>query len=250
MMAVVAMLLHRSTELPAPLGTLSPWLDYGPTPFDQLLAAYGAQTGRRLIKTHTPLDGIPLTEGVHAISVSRNPIDAMRSMRRHVLNMRNPPADDPYLQPEVAVIGRGIEIRFNPENIDDVSLELLVHHMRVAEDMKADSGDRVLLVHYSDMKRDLASVVRRVAEFIEAETDSEILSDVVQAASFSSMRANAGQFVPLANASHFSSTEGFFAAGEERGNEQLAHDLKERYEERLLQLLARDKAQWLQFGGD
>ena len=63
MMAVIAMLLHGRTELPEPLGKLSPWLDYSPIPLDDVLKAYGSQKGRRLIKTHTPLDGLPLVEG-------------------------------------------------------------------------------------------------------------------------------------------------------------------------------------------
>ena len=249
MIAVVSMLLHGSTELPAPTSKLSPWLDYKPTPFDEIRTAYGSQSGRRLIKTHTPVDGLPLVNGTQIISVLRNPLDAMRSMRRHVLNMVDPPKDDPYLAGENAVIARGLDLSFEPTNVDDVSLELLVRHFRAAKHAMVGNDDRVILVHYSDMKRDLSEVIGRVAAVVQANAPPEFLEEVEKAASISSMRSKADQFAPLANVKHFSSAESFFAAGEQRGHNELAPHLRARYEERLKELLPRSEASWLDGGG-
>lgn len=249
MMAVVAMLLHGSTELPQPLSKLSPWLDYSPAPLEDILATYLSQEGRRLIKTHTPLDGLPLVNGTHVIAVLRNPLDAMRSMRRHVSNMVDPPNGDPFLADEDDVILRGIELPFEPTNVDEVSLELLVCHLRAATNPLVGKGRSVTLVHYSDMKRDLNKVVSQVASAIQAHAAPKFLDNVVRAASISSMRSKADQFTPLANANHFSWSEKFFAAGEERGHSQLPQHLKVRYEERLSELLSPAEANWLKEGG-
>lgn len=249
MMAVAAMLLHSSTKLPEPLSTLSPWLDYSPTPLEEILSVYGSQDGRRLIKTHTPVDGLPLVKGTHAISVLRNPLDALRSMRRHVSNMVNPPSGDPFLADEDAVILRGIELPFEPTNVDEVSLELLVHHLRAATDRLVEKGRSVTMIHYSDMKRDLHKVVSNVASAIQVQATPNFLEDVVRAASISSMRSNADQFTPLAKANHFKASEKFFAAGEERGHSPLPQDLKVRYEARLSELLSPAEAIWLNSGG-
>ncbi|WP_299753638.1 sulfotransferase domain-containing protein [uncultured Boseongicola sp.] len=249
MMAVIAMLLHCSTELPQPLGKLSPWLDYFSAPLEDILAIYRSQEDRRLIKTHTPLDGLPLVNGTHAIAVLRNPLDAMRSMRRHVSNMVNPPNGDPFLADEDDVILRGIELPFAPTNVDDVSLELLVRHLRAATNPTVGKDRSVTIVHYSDMKRDLKKVVSHVASAIQAHAAPKFLENVVRAASISSMRSKADQFAPLANANHFSSSEKFFAAGEERGHSQLPQHLKARYEERLSELLSPTEANWLKGGG-
>lgn len=249
MMAVAAMLLHRSTKLPEPLSKLSPWLDYSPTPLEDILSAYGSQDGRRLIKTHTPVDGLPLVNGTHAISVLRNPLDALRSMRRHVSNMVNPPNGDPFLADEDDVILRGIELPFEPTNVDEVSLELLVRHLRAATNPLVETGRSVTMVHYSDLKRDLHKVVSNVASEIHAHAAPKFLENVVRAASISSMRSNADQFTPLAKANHFTSSEKFFAAGEERGHSHLPQNLKVRYEERLSELLSPAEANWLNGGG-
>ena len=248
MMAIVAMLLHGRTELPEPLSKISPWLDYSPIPLAEILNEYGSQKERRLIKTHTPLDGLPLVAGTHAISVLRNPLDAMRSMRRHVSNMANPPKGDPFLADEDDVIKRCLDLPFEPTNVDDVSLELLVHHLEAASAVRAEAVHSVTIVHYSDMKRDLKNIVSRLAATLEVQSEQEFLDEVVQAASISSMRSKAEQFAPMANAKHFSSSEKFFASGEDRGHAQLTEELKARYEERLLELLSPTEANWLNSG--
>jgi hypothetical protein len=57
---ICALLIFRTPGLPAPLAQLSPWLDHLITPREQVIAQLDAQQHRRFIKTHTPLDGIPL----------------------------------------------------------------------------------------------------------------------------------------------------------------------------------------------
>jgi hypothetical protein len=163
--------------------------------------------------------------------------------------MVNPPNGDPFLADEDDVILRGIELPFAPTNVDDVSLELLVRHLRAATNPTVGKDRSVTIVHYSDMKRDLKKVVSHVASAIQAHAAPKFLENVVRAASISSMRSKADQFAPLANANHFSSSEKFFAAGEERGHSQLPQHLKARYEERLSELLSPTEANWLKGGG-
>src|SRR6187455_1231536 len=58
-----ALLVFDGPELPRPLGELSPWLDMLTRPIEDVVAMYDAQDHRRFIKTHTPLDGLPLDPG-------------------------------------------------------------------------------------------------------------------------------------------------------------------------------------------
>ena len=60
-----ALLIFDGPEFPAPLSQLSPWLDQTIRPLDEVCAAYDAQQHRRFIKTHTPLDGLPLHRRRH-----------------------------------------------------------------------------------------------------------------------------------------------------------------------------------------
>ena len=98
------------------------------------------------------------------------------------------------------------------------------------------------------MKRDPDGLVSQVAAFIGAEPGPDLLEDIVQATSISSMRANAGQFTPQAKMGHFSSVAGFFATGEETGQAQLSAELSARYQERLSALLSHAEARWLDGG--
>ena len=80
MQQICALLIFQTPELPAPLGRLSPWLDWLITPREQVVARLEAQQHRRFIKTHTPLDGLPLGERVTYIVVGRHPLDMAVSL--------------------------------------------------------------------------------------------------------------------------------------------------------------------------
>src|SRR5690606_18646778 len=77
----------QEPELPRPLDTLSPWIDMVSRPCAEVFAELEAQSHRRFIKTHTPLDGIPNDPMVTYICVGRDPRDVALSMDRHIDNM-------------------------------------------------------------------------------------------------------------------------------------------------------------------
>ena len=80
MQMICALLIFQTPDLPAPLAELSPWLDWLITPRDQVLARLEAQEHRRFIKTHTPLDGLPLDPRATYIVVGRHPLDMAVSL--------------------------------------------------------------------------------------------------------------------------------------------------------------------------
>jgi hypothetical protein len=57
---ICALLILRTPDLTAPLAQLSPWMDWLVEPRELVHARLAAQSHRRFIKTHTPLDGVPL----------------------------------------------------------------------------------------------------------------------------------------------------------------------------------------------
>ena len=77
---ICALLVFQTPELPAPLGQLSPWLDHLIAPRDQVYARLAAQRHRRFIKTHTPLDGIPLDPRATYLVTARHPLDMAVSL--------------------------------------------------------------------------------------------------------------------------------------------------------------------------
>ena len=77
---ICALLILQEPELPLPLDTLSPWIDMVTRARTDVFADLEAQTHRRFIKTHTPLDGIPNDPTVTYICVGRDPRDVGLSM--------------------------------------------------------------------------------------------------------------------------------------------------------------------------
>ena len=62
---ICALLVFQTPDLPAPLADLSPWVDWLVIELDELQARLDGQRHRRFVKTHTPLDGIPIDPGDH-----------------------------------------------------------------------------------------------------------------------------------------------------------------------------------------
>src|SRR5215217_7060175 len=82
-----ALLIFDGPQFPALLGEVSPWLDICTQPLAEVTAALIAQTHRRFIKTHTPLDGLPLRADVTYLVVGRDPRDVAVSWEHHAANM-------------------------------------------------------------------------------------------------------------------------------------------------------------------
>ena len=80
MQMICALLVFQTPRLPAPLGELSPGLDWQTVPREELFARLAAQPHRRIIKSHTPLDGIPADPRATYIVVARHPLDMAVSL--------------------------------------------------------------------------------------------------------------------------------------------------------------------------
>src|SRR5436305_9677088 len=74
MQMICALLVFQTVDLPAPLAQLSPWLDWLTTGQRQMYDQLAAQRHRRFIKTHTPLDGVPIEPEVSYLVVARHPL--------------------------------------------------------------------------------------------------------------------------------------------------------------------------------
>ena len=80
MQMICALLIFQTAELPGTLPELSPWLDRLLISRDERFAGLAAQQHRRFIKTHTPLDGIPIDPRATYVVVARHPLDMAVSL--------------------------------------------------------------------------------------------------------------------------------------------------------------------------
>src|SRR5215207_4899670 len=177
---ICALLIFQRAELGAPLSTLSPWLDMVTRARSDVFAALEAQTHRRFIKTHTPLDGLPVEPGVTYVCVARDPRDVALSMDAHRDNMDLerflaaraeaaridgieleepvPPSERP--DDERERFWRWVDDDTPPPQAASSLLRTL-WHLRTFWDQR--SNPDIVLLHYDDLLRDLEGSMRRLA---------------------------------------------------------------------------------------
>jgi aryl sulfotransferase len=107
----------------------------------------------------------------------------------------------------------------------------------------------LLMVHYRDLKADLAGEMRRVAKFLEITVPESVLPSLVEAATFEEMRRSGDQLMPRLLATFEGGTDRFFFKGE---NDRWRGVLDERdlatYERKLKSRVSPDCAKWLELG--
>ena len=78
-----AVMVFDGPTFPDKLDAISPWLDVNTHSAREVFATYERQAHRRVIKTHTPLDGLPMRDDVHYIVVARDRRDVFESWQNH-----------------------------------------------------------------------------------------------------------------------------------------------------------------------
>jgi aryl sulfotransferase len=255
MQMICALLVFQTPQLPAPLGELSPWIDWLVVPWDEIAAVLDAQTHRRFVKTHTPLDGVPMDPRATYIVAARHPLDAAVSLYHQGMNLDRariaeltgqPQPDRPAAPRPIAEwMDRWIDADDDPRDALD-SLPGVMHHLTDAWARRDESN--VVLVHYEDLSQDLGGEMRRLADHLRIVVPPDRWSELVDAARFESMRDRAAELAPDPNGV-LKSRERFFrrgssgAAGELLDDEQLG-----RYHARAAELAPPDLLSWLHRG--
>ncbi len=223
----IANLLVEQSPEPKPIWALSPWLDVRDHPVEKMLDTLEAQTRRRVIKTHTPSDAMPLYDEVRYIHVARDGRDAFMSWHNHVRGYT------PAVLASMDAVGAGDDTIARPyprppDSIHDFFGTWMTEGegARLADDMPAARyfdiersfwRDRhwpnVLLVHYNDLKSDLDAEMRRISAFLDIAVDEAIWPSLVDAARFETMREQGATLMPRAGTTWDKGHETFFNAG-------------------------------------
>jgi hypothetical protein len=253
MQMICALLVFRTPSLPAPLADLSPWLDWLVSPRDDVFAHLAAQDHRRFIKTHTPLDGIPLDPRATYIVVARHPLDMAVSLyhqgnnldRERLRQLTGQPEPDGPPSPRLPLrdwLLSWIDREVTPHEQMD-SLPGVMWHLSDAWARR--SQPNVVLVHYDDLSADLDGEMRRLATRLGIGVPTEQWPELAAAASFAYMRARANQFAPD-RSGVLKDKAAFFRRGTSgSGRELLSADELARYRARTAQLASPELLGWL-----
>jgi len=131
----------------------------------------------RIIKTHVSVDMLPkevLTKKAKVIYVCRNPRDVVVSYFNFLK------LDGFY---------GSLDVFFNAFLGDVLSYSPFLQHVRGYWERRSE--ENILFLSYEEMKKDLPSVIRRVAEFLDKILTDTQVADLAEHLSFKNMKANA-----------------------------------------------------------
>ncbi len=252
MQQIVAQLLFNGAE-DMEVAEMSPWLDLRVPPKEIKLPVVEAQTHRRFIKTHLPVDALVFSERAKYIYIGRDGRDVVWSFYNHHANANaawyealndTPGRVGPPIEPPPDSVVQYFDDWLEGDGYPFWSLWENVRTWWAVRDLP-----NVLLVHFAKLKADMPGEIRRIAEFIGTPIDESNWEKILLHCSFDYMKANATKSVPLGGAFWDGGAQVFINKGiNGRWRDMLSAADVARYEARAKAELGEDCARWLATG--
>jgi aryl sulfotransferase len=261
MQAIIGSLLYPNGEVANPI-ELSPWLDMRTTPLELVLNGLEAQTARRFIKTHLPLDGLPYFDDVKYIVVARDARDVFMSLLNHwgnhtplfyqMINSVAGRVGDPFPQFENDIPARWrdwITRGWFEWESDGYPYWSHLHHCKTWWEFR--HLPNIKLVHYADLLADLDGEMRSIADFLDLTIPAERWPALVNGCTFESMKRSATQADnPGMKMMWKDGASTFFNKGTNgRWRDVLSAEDLALYDAAIRKTLPVDCARWLENGG-
>ena len=259
---ICALLILQTTTFDDRLDELSPWFDVQTRSRDEIVADLDAQTHRRFIKTHTPLDGLEYRREVTYLCVARDPRDVAVSWDHHMTNLDG----EKMVMARINAIGFDEQVQEaisagapeRPENqrdrlwawVDDetpvtetMSLALTLHHLQTFWD--ARDLPNVVMLHYDDLMADLEGEMHKLGTRLGIEVPEARWPALVEAARFANMREQAAVLAPETTSDIWHDSQQFFhTGGSGQWRSWLTDDDMPRYVKRARDLASPDLLAW------
>jgi aryl sulfotransferase len=245
---IIASLLWPDGEVPGPVMLVSPWIEFEVFPIETVLANLEGQTHRRFMKTHTPADGIPFFEDAKYVAVGRDGRDAFMSMCNHIERFK----DEVREELNVRALADGVPPM--PAWDGDVHgffrywLEDGLHFQHLASFWERRDDPRLLLVHFNDLKADLAGEMRRIADFLGIAVPEAAWPAVVERCTFESMRSRGAEIGPFDLVFEGGASGFLFKGTNGRWRDVLTRDELAAYARRAAEFLPPEGSAWLEGG--
>jgi aryl sulfotransferase len=231
---------------------MSPWIDLRIMP-PEAFAALEAQTHRRFVKTHLPVDALVFSPKAKYLYVGRDGRDMLWSLYNHHAN-----ANDHWYGALNNTPGRvGPPIERPPASVHEYYRQWFAREGHPFwpfwENVRSWWAIRglpnVKLVHFNDLKRDLAGSIRDIAKFLDIAVDDTTFPAMVEHCTFEHMKANAEKVAPLGGALWEGGAQTFIHKGTNgRWKDVLTPAEVKAYDQRAVTELGPECAAWLAGG--
>ena len=248
MQQIVAQLVFEGAE-DVETSHLSPWIDLRIMP-PEALAGVEAQTHRRFVKTHLPVDALVFSPRAKYLYVGRDGRDALWSMYNHHANanehwygaLNNTPGRvGPPIEPPPASIHQYYRDWFAGDGFPFWPYWENIRSWWAVRDLP-----NVKLVHFNELKRDLEGSIRSIGKFLDIAVDDATMTKIVEHCGFDYMKAHAGKVAPLGGALWEGGASTFIHKGTNgRWKDTLTGEESAEYERRALAELGPECRAWL-----
>ncbi|MEM6478025.1 MAG: sulfotransferase domain-containing protein [Pseudomonadota bacterium] len=249
MQTIIALLLSGDPEIETELSIKMPWVDFRLREMPEVAQRLNAMTGARSMKSHTPLDGLPIHDAAQYICVFRHPLDVHVSYRGHLKNIPLPWFDHwyPERDPEGIAFQRFLDGGAEGFDGDAVTLAHIIRHYQSA--IERAHAPNIWLFHYADMLDDLAGTFARVASILGVSYPADRMESLIAMARFDNMKAHAARFAPSGGKGFMKSDADFFRTGKS-GNwaGTLSKTERAAYDGAMDKMLSPAERAWLEFG--
>jgi aryl sulfotransferase len=267
---------------------LSPWIDMRLAVPEFTIPLLEAQTHRRFIKSHLPLDAIPFYDQVSYIVVCRDARDVFISTMNHLDNANQKIYDETNAQNgeeliaarkrhgiEVSPAEREILMRMRPwqgeklPRMDDHDIRerwrlwitksmfpweqdgwpMWSHFYHLASWWPYRKLPNVLLVHYNDLLTDQDGQMRRLSEWLGIPIDEAVWPSLVEAATFKRMKQDYEKTTPVVTHKIWNDPKDFFHKGKTgQWRDVLTEEDLKLYEDAADRSLEPDARRWMEEG--
>ncbi len=232
---------------------MSPWLDLRVPPAHVKLEALEAQTHRRFIKTHLPVDALVYSPKVKYLYIARDGRDVLWSMHNHhsTANEKWYAAlnDTPGLVgPPIGKPNDSIKEYYH-EWLDHDGFPWWPFWENISSWWNIRHLPNLMLMNFSSLKKDMAGEIRKIANFLDIEIDEAQWNTILKHCSFDYMKEHATASVPLGGIFWDGGAKSFIHKGKNgRWREVLSDEESQKYEKLAVEKLGADCAHWLKTG--
>jgi aryl sulfotransferase len=249
---IIAQLLFAGVE-GMEVAEMSPWLDLRVPPKHEKLPAVEAQTHRRFLKTHLPVDALVFSPRARYLYIGRDGRDVVWSMYNHhasanaewykALN-ETPGLVGPPIEKPTASIRQ-----YFHDWLDRDGHPFWPFWDNVRSWWAIRRLPNVMLIHFAELKADMPAQIRRIAGFLDIPIDEGRWEAIVEHCGFDYMKRHAVKSVPLGGLFWDGGAQTFINKGTNgRWRDTLTPEDVARYEARARQELGDACARWVATG--
>ncbi len=249
---IVAQLIFEGAE-GISVAELAPWLDMSIAPKEEIFEKLEAQTHRRFIKTHLPVDSLVFSPKAKYLYIARDGRDAIWSYYNHHANHTQEAYDMVNSLPGME------EHPFEPPNedirqyfhdwLDKDGYPIWPYWSHIRSWWEIRDLPNVLLLHFNNLKSDLEGEMRSIARFLEIEVDGALWPVLVEHCTFDYMKEHASTVVGPLEVLFKGGGKTFINKGTNgRWRDVLTATDIQKYENAASENLSPDCASWLATG--